>query len=168
LSTTTYKKGSDKVAKRVASLVKKHHTDLADASIRIIEASKMQAGTPVRMGLATPGDKVDGYDLVVIYDGGVLLNATPPVQDALLDHAISGWQGVEKRGRKGAPAYKAYQPRKALRVHLDVVERHGAVIDEWKDAQSRLGQLTLPLSEPKKRPAKNKAKGDAPAIGSLA
>src|SRR3990167_2324299 len=112
-----YKDGSDKIKALVAEIVDQHHPDLRDAKIRVIEASKMHDDSPVKMSLATPGDKVDGYDLVLIYHGGVLLHATEQIQKALTDNGLSGWAGVEKRGRKGAPSRTGYVPKKPLKLH---------------------------------------------------
>ena len=145
MSNVSYKNGSAKVKGMVEGIVQKIRGDLLNAKIRVIEASKVGRAISAAMLAAAPGDRVDGYDLVLLYDGGVFAAIDDAKGLAILDHAMADWEGVEKRGRKGAGVGFAYLRRSGIKVHLDVVKRHGAILADWSSVQDTFAQLSLPL-----------------------
>lgn len=137
--------GDPPVYEMIRSVIEDYHHDLMDVSIRVLRASILRGPKPVKVSKATPSDIADGFDLVVVYDGRVFGGLSDGVARAFIDHALSGWVGIQKKGRNGQIRW-VYSRKQPVEIHLDVVERHQANMPEWREIAERFKQLKLNLT----------------------
>jgi hypothetical protein len=143
--TAKYTEGREEVIKIVAQMIDTYHPDLKDAKFDFVEVSQFSSGQhPCKLVAPSPSAKARGFDLVFMYDGQAFASINEMTK-VLVDHALEFWSGIERKGRQGKPARMVYHHKKALQIHIGVVQRHGAAMAQWKDLGKTMQQLTLDL-----------------------
>ena len=66
------------------SVIDDFHPGLRDAAFRLLQASTLKAGKPVKITKAGPSELADGHDLVVGYDSEAFLAMNDETRRAFL------------------------------------------------------------------------------------
>ena len=141
----TYVSGTPEAMETLMSVIDDFHPGLRDAAFRLLQASTLKAGKPVKITKAGPSELADGHDLVVVYDSEAFLAMNDETRRAFFDHALSGWVGEQKKGRNGQLRW-IYKSRPPLEIHPDVVERHQGAVPQWRNVAEIFKQMTLDLN----------------------
>lgn len=139
----SYTRATPEFMEMLSEVLDSHRDDLSDVSLDVTCASKLSGTGAIAVRKANASERREGIDLSVVYSGEVFANVSRAQALALIDDALADYVGVPKRGKDGEVTKTVYKRKAPIRIHPEVIKRHGLVLANWNKAVEALGQMDL-------------------------